>query len=97
MADHVCIKESAINDIKKEIDNINSRQYTDHDLLIRIETVIETTFSRFSEEIKNLTLKVDELREQPTNRFEKLRLASYVAIATAVISYLVQYVIGGLQ
>ena len=90
--DCICKKEREIDDLKKEIDNLKSLQYTDHDLLIRIDT----KFDAMTGVIETLSNKIDILTTQPANRFEKLKLAAYVAVVTAVVTYVVQILIGGL-
>jgi hypothetical protein len=92
MTDHFCTKEREIDELKKEFENIKSLQFTDHDLLIRIET----KFDVMSDNIKTVSNKLDMLATQPSNRFEKLKMVAYASIITGVLTIFLQRFISSL-
>ena len=67
--DHCCLKEREIDDLKKEFDNLKSLQYTDHDLLIRIDTKLDT----FSNGLATLSQEIKEESVRPAKMIREFK------------------------
>ena len=80
-----CTKEKAIEEMKAELIRLRDFQYTDHDLLIRLDIKFDT----LSEMMNRVDAKLTQLMEQPADRFEKLKLAGASAFITGIIAYIV--------
>lgn len=94
MADDImckCTKEKIIEEMKAELIRLRDFQYTDHDLLIRLDIKFDT----LSEMMEKVDAKLTQLMEQPADRFEKLKLAGAVAFVTAVVTYFVNFAVAG--
>ncbi len=86
---HECKKEREIDDLKKEIENIKSLQFSDHDILIRIET----KFDAMSPVLASLENEIRTNALQPQKQFEKLKHSVYVAVAVTFFTVGVPYLI----
>jgi hypothetical protein len=84
-----CTKEKAIEELKAEVARLRDFQHTDHDLLIRLDI----KFDSLSEMMEKVDKKLNQLMEQPTKRYEHIKLAGAVAVVTAILSYFVNLIL----
>ena len=85
----VCKREKEIDEIKDEVRRLRDFQYTDHDLLIRLDIKMDGVTTV----LETLVEKVELLTAQPGDRYDKLKLAGLVTLITSIITYFLQMVL----
>lgn len=86
-----CTKEREINELREEVKRLRENQYTDHDLLVRLDVKMGT----MADSLETLIKKVDALVIQPSDRFEKLKVAGITAIVVFGINYIATFLFKG--
>ena len=86
-----CTKEKAIEEMKAELIRLRDFQYTDHDLLIRLDIKFDT----LSGMMERVDAKLTQLMEQPADRFEKLKLVALSTMVTGIVAYIVSVIFTG--
>lgn len=88
-----CTKEKAIEEMKAELIRLRDFQYTDHDLLIRLDIKFDT----LSEMMNKVDAKLTQLMEQPAGRYEKLKLVAMSTVITGIVAYIVSTIFSGVS
>lgn len=83
MVEH-CTREKEIDELKAEVGRLRDLQYTDHDLLIKLDVKMDS----MSIILAQLVSKVEYLANQPANSFNKLKIAGASSLVGAIIAYL---------
>ena len=78
-----CTKEKAIEKLEQELIRLRDFQYTDHDLLVRLDSKMDN----MNTVLETLVKKVDALSSQPADRFEKLKMVVVTTGITATVMY----------
>jgi len=91
MSDHTCTRSHEIDQIKADIDRMRDIQFKDHDLLVQLDVKVSAIPDLFN----RLALKVDLLMQQPSDRYEKLKLTGATAIIVYAITFISNFLFKG--
>jgi len=82
-----------ISELKQRVKELEVSHRGDHELLVRLDEKFDIKLDVVSEAIATLTAKVDELKSQPADRYEKFKYAIGATVITAIVGYIVNLIL----